>query len=115
TYDAVTSEIQAREATALRQVGDLLGNVPGAGRFGFGYVAGILIAMMVIVGPVDWLLLKKLGRQPWTWATTTGWIALVTLSAVYAGHLFKSGDLHFRTFQLVDQADGLALARTDLS
>ena len=115
TYDPLASEIQAREATALRQVGDMLGSIPGAGQFGFGYVAGVLIAMMVIVGPVDWLLLKKLGRQPWTWATTTGWIALVTLSAVYAGHLFKSGDLHFRTFQLVDQADDLIVARTSLS
>lgn len=113
-YD-VTGEAQLREGTALRQVGDMLGSIPGAGRFGFGYVAGILIAMMLIVGPLDWILLKKLGRQPWTWATTTGWIALVTLSAVYAGHLFKSGDLHFRTFQLVDQADGLAVARTDLA
>ena len=113
-YD-VTNETQAREATALRQVGDMLGAVPGAGQFGFGYVAGVLIAMMVIVGPLDWVLLKKLGRQPWTWATTTGWIALVTLSAVYVGNIFKSGDLHFRTFQLVDQADGLAVARTDVS
>ena len=114
-YGGGVAETAQREATALRQVGDMLGSVPGAGRFGFGYVAGILIAMMVVVGPVDWLLLKKLGRQPWTWATTTGWIALVTLSAVYAGHLFKSGDLHYRTFQLVDQADGVTAARTELA
>jgi hypothetical protein len=114
-YGYAPDEGQAREATALRQVGDLLGNIPGAGQFGFGYVAGVLVAMMVVVGPVDWFLLKKLGRQPWTWATTTGWIALVTLSAVYIGHVFKSGELHFRTFQLVDQADGLAVARTDLA
>lgn len=109
------SQPSQREATALRQVGDMLGSIPGAGQFGFGYVAGVLIGMMVIVGPVDWLVLKKLGRQPWTWATTTGWIALVTLSAVYAGHLFKSGELHYRTFQLVDQADGVAVARTELA
>jgi hypothetical protein len=115
TYGYGPSETQQREANAARQVGDLLGNIPGAGSFGFGYVAGVLIAMMVVVGPVDWFLLKKLGRQPWTWATTTGWIALVTLSAVYAGHLFKSGELHWRTFQLEDQADGLAVARTELA
>jgi hypothetical protein len=115
SYGYGPGESQQREATAVRQVGDLLGNVPGAGQFGFGYVAGILIGMMVIVGPVDWVLLKKLGRQPWTWATTSGWIALVTLAAVYAGHMFKSGELHFRTFQLVDQVDALAVARTDMS
>jgi hypothetical protein len=114
-YYAGVSETQVREQTALRQVGDLLGTVPGAGSFGFGYVAGVLIAMMVVVGPVDWFVLKKLGRQPWTWATTTGWVALVTLAAVYAGHLFKSGELHWRTFELVDQVDGVTVARTDLA
>jgi hypothetical protein len=108
------SEAALREASSVRQVGDLLGSVPGAGRFGFGYVAGVMIGMMVIVGPVDWFVLKRLGRQPWTWVTTSGWIALVTLSAVYAGHLVKSGELHFRTFQLVDQVDGSAVARADV-
>ena len=104
-----------REANALSQVGDLLGNVPGAGRFGFGYIASVLIGMMAVVGPLDWFVLKKLGRQPWTWVTTTGWVALVTLSAVYAGHLLKSGELHFRTFQVADQADGMTVSRTDLA
>ena len=102
------------EVAAVRQIADVLGDVPGAGRFGFGYVAGVLIAMMLVVGPLDWFVLKKLGRQPWTWVTTTGWIGLITLSAVYAGNLFKSGELHFRTFQLVDQVDGFVVARNDL-
>jgi hypothetical protein len=109
------SEAVLREAASVRQVGDLLGDVPGPGRFGFGYVAGVMIGMMVIVGPVDWFVLKRLGRQPWTWVTTGGWIALVTLSAVYAGHLVKSGELHFRTFQLIDQVDGSAVARADVA
>ena len=109
------SDTGFREAAALRQVGDLLGAVPGAGRFGFGYIATVLIGMMVVVGPVDWFVLKKLGRQPWTWVTTTGWIGLVTLGAIYAGHLLKSGELHFRTFELVDQADGASVARTDIA
>ena len=114
-YSPGYSETAMRQSTAVRQVGDLLGNVPGAGRFGFGYVVGVLIGMMVVVGPLDWLVLKKLGRQPWTWATTAGWIALVTLTAVYMGHVFKSGELHWRTFEVVDQADGATVARTDLA
>jgi hypothetical protein len=109
-----TSESALREGASVREIGDLLGDVPGAGRFGFSYVAAVMLGMMVIVGPVDWFVLKRLGRQPWTWVTTSGWIALVTLSAVYAGHLVKSGELHFRTFQLVDQVDGAAVARADL-
>ena len=92
---------------------DTLGNVPGVGAFGFKYVAIVLIALMFIVGPIDWFVLKKLGRQPLTWVTTTGWIALVTLGAIYIGYLFKSGDLHYRTVRLVDQADDVAVARTN--
>ena len=104
-----------RDHNGLRQIGDMLGTVPGAGRFGFGYVAGVLVGMMVVVGPVDWFVLKRLGRQPWTWVTTGGWIGLVTLGAVYAGHMLKSGELHFRTFEVVDQADGAAVASTKLA
>jgi hypothetical protein len=113
-YYGTVDESAQREVAAVRQIGDVLGNVPGAGRFGFGYVAAVLIGMMVVVGPVDWFVLKKLGRQPWTWVTTTGWIALVTLAAVYAGGIFKSGELHFNSFQLVDQVDSFTVARNDL-
>jgi hypothetical protein len=72
-----------------------------------------MIAMMFIVGPIDWIVLKKLDRQPWTWITTSGWIGLLTVGAVYMGHAFKSGDLHFRTLRVIDQADGITVATTD--
>ena len=53
-----------RQQVAMRVLQDHLGNVPGLGQFGFSYVALVLIGMMVIVGPVDWFVLKMLGRQP---------------------------------------------------
>jgi hypothetical protein len=104
-YYSLDAEI-SRQAVATNQLMNLLGNVPGAGRFGFAYVAYVLLGMMVVVGPLDWFVLKKLGRQPWTWVTTAGWIGLITFAAVFAGHLIKSGQLHYRTVQLVDQVGG---------
>src|SRR3712207_9534847 len=59
--------------------------------------------------------LKKLGRQPWTWVTTAGWIGLVTVGAVFAGHLIKSGELHYRTVQLVDQVGGETVGEVSLA
>jgi hypothetical protein len=100
---------------AMQTVVDRLGNVPGVGTFDFTYIALVMVAMMLIVGPVDWLVLKKLGRQPWTWATTTGWIVLVTTGALYIGYLFRSGDLYYRTVRLVDQADGRVVAALDVA
>lgn len=94
---------------------NLLGDVPGIDRFGFGYVAWIMVGLMVIVGPVDWFLLKWTRRQPWTIATTAGWIALVTLAAIYIGHLVRSGDLHFRTLRLVDQIDHRVVSNTHVA
>ncbi len=105
-----SQQIRTQAANAAM---DMLGDVPGAGRFGFSYVAMVMIGLMCVVGPIDWFVLKRLGRQPWTWVTTSGWIALVTLGAVYIGHAFKSGDLHFRTLRLIDQADGSIAASVD--
>jgi hypothetical protein len=103
---------EQRQGAAEQVITDLLGDVPGAGQFGFSYVAVTLIGLMVIVGPVDWFVLRALKRQAWTWVTTSGWIALVTLGALYIGHAFKSGDLHYRTYTLVDQAPDGVVARS---
>jgi hypothetical protein len=103
-----------RTTNAVRSNIELMGSIPGVGSFDFTYVAIVLIGLMLIVGPIDWMVLKRLGRQPWTWATTTGWIALITIGAIYIGYLFKSGELHYRTLQVIDQADGRAVATTDL-
>jgi len=103
---------QTRTLAANRTM-DLLGDVPGVGRFGFSYVAYVLIGMMLVVGPIDWIVLKRLGRQPWTWVTTCGWIALVTLGAMFIGYVFKSGDLHYRTLRLIDQVDGMTVVTND--
>lgn len=104
---------ETEQSLSESSVADLLGDVPGAGQFGFSYIAIALISLMVIVGPVDWLVLRALKRQAWTWVTTTGWIGLVTVGALYLGHAFKSGDLHYRTYTLLDQAGSATVGRTE--
>jgi hypothetical protein len=102
-------------AAAMETVIDRLGNVPGVGKFDFSYVAWVLLAMMIIVGPVDWFVLKKLGRQPWTWATISGWCVLITVGALYMGRVFKSGELHYRTLRVVEQDGDRVVAATEVA
>jgi hypothetical protein len=109
--DARTTRLDA--ATSTLQ--DHLGDVPGAGRFGFSYVAWVVVGMMVLVGPVDWFVLKRLGRQPWTWVTTAGWIGLVTAGALSVARVFKSGELHYNTVEMIDQADDRVVGRVALT
>ncbi len=92
-----------------------IGQIPNTGAFGFSYIAVTMIALMLIVGPIDFFVLKKIGRQPWTWATTIGWIGLITTGALYAGHLMRSGDLHFRTLALYDQVDDKLVASEEIA
>lgn len=112
-YNPYTDAAAQRRSLAASNVMDRLGDVPGVGQFGISYVVLVMLGMMVVVGPVDWIVLKKLGRQPWTWMTTTGWIALVTLGAIFIGQLFKSGQLHFRTLRLTDQIGNVSVASID--
>lgn len=100
--------------TAEVQVANKLGDVPGAGQFGFFYVAGVMALMMFVVGPLDWFVLRRLGRQPWTWATTTGWIALISFGAIFVGYLFKSGDLQYRTLHVDYQVGDMTVAGSDI-
>ncbi len=108
------SSSEVRQSAAMEVVIDRLGDVPGVGKFDFGYIALVLIALMFVVGPIDWFVLKKIGRQPWTWLTISGWIALLTLAALYLGNLVRSGDVHYRTVRLIDQADDRIVAATDI-
>jgi hypothetical protein len=98
---------------ASAQLANFLGNVPGAARVGFNYIAILLVGMMLIVGPLDWFVLKKMGRQHWTWITTASWVTLVTTGALYAGHLFKSGNLDYKTVRTIDQVGDATIASTD--
>jgi hypothetical protein len=104
-----------RRQTAINGVLERLGDIPGVGKFDFNYIAMVMIGMMLVVGPIDWFVLKKLGRQPWTWATIAGWIVLVTMGALYIGHVFRSGDLHYRTLRVIDQANGKMVGAMDFA
>jgi hypothetical protein len=100
------------ETNATSELANLLGDVPGAGVFDFSFVSITLIALMLLVGPIDWFVLRKLGHSPWTWATTLGWIGLFTTTAIYAGNLLSSGDLHDRSVSLITQVGDRVIDRT---
>lgn len=99
---------------ARRAAIERVGHIPGVGQFSFEYIALVLLGLSVAVGPVDWLVLKLLRRQPWTWLTVAGWIACVTTGALYIGHIVNSGELRVRTLRVVDEADGRCVADSEL-
>lgn len=72
-----------------------------------GWVVGLLVLLAILIGPVDYWVLKKLDRQPLTWLTCAGWIALFTLGAYYGVQALRAGDLQLRVASVTDAVAGM--------
>ncbi|MCP4455394.1 MAG: hypothetical protein GY809_28375, partial [Planctomycetes bacterium] len=71
-----------------------------------GWVVLLLVLLAVLLGPVDYLVLKRLDKQPLTWVTSLGWILLFTVGAYYGVQALRAGDMQFRTVSLTDAVQG---------
>ena len=71
-----------------------------------GWVIGVLLALAVLLGPVDYLVLKRLDRLPLTWITSTACIALVTLGAYFGVQYIRAGSMQMRVVSVADGIQG---------
>ncbi len=61
-----------------------------------------LSALAVLLGPVDYLVLKKLDKLPYTWLTSTGWILIFTIGAYYGVQYLRGGTMQLRAISVLD-------------
>ena len=61
-----------------------------------------LSALAVLLGPVDYLVLKRLDRLPYTWLTSAGYIVIFTVGAYYGVQWLRGGAMELRTVSVVD-------------
>ena len=61
-----------------------------------------LMALALLLGPVDYLVLKKLDKLPYTWLTSAGWIAIFTVGAYFGVQWFRSGAMEVRAVSVLD-------------
>jgi len=67
-----------------------------------------LAALALILGPLDYMVLKRLDRLPYTWLTSTGWIVLFTVGAYYGVQALRGGRMQLRVVSVMD-----GIANTD--
>jgi hypothetical protein len=61
-----------------------------------------LSALAVLLGPVDYFVLKKVDKLPYTWLTSTGWIVLFTVGAYYGVQHLRGGTMQLRAVSVLD-------------
>jgi hypothetical protein len=61
-----------------------------------------LTALALLLGPVDYLVLKRLDKLPYTWLTNTGWILIFTVGAYYGVQWIRGGAMELRTVSVTD-------------
>jgi len=103
-----------RESAAIRHVLELLGATRTAGRIDWrGALIG-LAGIFFLVGPVDSVILMRLGQPPRNGLTLLGWIGLIAALAGFAVARPIQSSPTATTFRLVDQADDSIVAATDV-
>lgn len=69
-------------------------------------VLGLLVLLAILIGPVDYIVLKRWDRQPWTWVTCGFWIAAFTVGAYYGVQALRGGSLQLRVVSVLDGMSG---------
>jgi len=93
--------------TGLSQAGsnavlEYLYNISEMRPLGIWPVIFLLLLLAVLVGPVDYLVLKRKGMLPMTWVTSAFWIILFSFGAYHGVQALRGGTLQMRHVSVVD-------------
>ena len=67
-----------------------------------GWLLLLLLAYLVVIGPVDYYWLKKLNRQMLTWITFPLYVALFSLLIYFIGYKLRAGESEWNELHVVD-------------
>jgi hypothetical protein len=62
----------------------------------------LLVVYLVVIGPLDQIILKKLNRQMLTWVTFPGYVVLFSLLIYYIGYRLRAGETEWNELHVVD-------------
>ena len=66
------------------------------------WLLGLLLIYLLFIGPIDYLVLKKLNRQMLTWITFPTYVVFFSVLIYYIGYRLRAGDVEWNEFHVVD-------------
>ncbi|MCY2993333.1 MAG: hypothetical protein NTY19_36465 [Planctomycetota bacterium] len=112
--DSQTRRDEAETRRGTRQVthfgyDDLAGQLRGAldqfsgvTRVEFSWIAGLVVAYLLLIGPGDYFLMKQLRHMHWTWLTFPLVVILLCVTAFVLAQRWRGSRLHVNQVDLVD-------------
>ena len=67
-----------------------------------GWLLLLLLAYLVVIGPLDQYWLKKINRQMLTWITFPSYVVLFSLLIYFIGYKLRSGEMEWNELHVVD-------------
>jgi hypothetical protein len=101
TYDSAKI-VQLGYEDLAGQLRVALDQFSGVRRFEFSWIAALIVVYVVLIGPADYFLLKKLNRLHWTWISFPAVVLLFCLIAVLLASRLTGTRLHVNQVDLVD-------------
>jgi hypothetical protein len=89
----------------LNAVMEYLYNIAQMRPLSIWWVILLLTTLALLLGPVDYLVLKRYDRLPLTWLTCAMWIGLFTAGAYYGVQALRGGKMQLRAVSVVDAVD----------
>ena len=75
---------------------------PGVTLVQFSWIAGLIVIYLLLLGPVDFLLLRRIGRPQWTWFTFPVVVIAFCGLSVWLFHHWKGSQLRLNQVEIVD-------------
>lgn len=72
------------------------------GSLSFFWVALFIVVYIVIAGPVDYVVLRRLGRLAWTWVTFPSYIVVFSCLGYFLAYSAKGGDMLIHKLSVMD-------------
>jgi hypothetical protein len=84
----------------LAEVQDTFEEIPV---ISFGWIALVLFGYILLIGPIDYLILRKfVGKLEWTWLTFPLIVTVSSIAAIQAANRNKGGELKINKIDVVD-------------
>jgi hypothetical protein len=104
TVGAVVNPLALPDDSAIVSA---LNNLPAVGLPPIEQLLALLVAYIVLIGPVNYLVLRRLDRREWAWVTMPVLIIVFSVGAFGLGRLLKGSDTVINEIGIVRGAAGV--------